>query len=159
MGYFNTLSQSIDNAQRLKELHQYIERHNVPVTSKDDLSHQIIEIERYLGGSTYANLDKRKRVANIMTGILALPLLIFALLLLFDRYQGYLGFGSDIGDMLKTIFLLTIEYLWAVILYAGVFAALVIYFYRLNSRAAAQADRIIHAFVTQSPSGVKPIIE
>lgn len=159
MGYFNTLSQTIDNAQRLKELHQYIEHHNIPITSKDDLTHQIIEIERYMGDSTYANLDKRKRAANIMTGVLALPWLIFALFLLFDRYQGYLGFGFDTGDTMKTIFLLTIEYLWAVILYAGVFAALVIYFYRLNSRAMMQADKIIRAFVTQSPSGVKPIIE
>ncbi|MDX5628142.1 MULTISPECIES: DUF6097 family protein [unclassified Brenneria] len=159
MGYFKALSQSIDNAQRLKELHQYIERHNVPVTSKDDLSHQIIEIERYMGGSTYANLDKRKRVANIMTGILALPPLIFAFVLLFDRYQGYFGFGFDMGGTMKTIFLMTIEYLWAVILYAGVFAALVFYFYRLNSQAATQADKIIHALMTKSPSTINAIVE
>ncbi|MEC5318055.1 DUF6097 family protein [Brenneria populi subsp. brevivirga] len=159
MGYFKTLSQTIDNAQRLKELHQYIERHNVPITSKDDLSHQIIEIERYLGGSRYANLNNKKRSANIISGILAFPLLIFSLLLLFDRYQGYFGFGFDMENTMKTLFLMIIEYQWAVILYAAAFAAMVFYFYRLNSQSMTEADKIIHAFMTKSPSIVNAIVE
>ncbi len=59
---------------------------------------------------------------------------------------------------METLFLMIIEYPWAVILYAVAFAAMVFYFYRLNSQSMAEADKIIHAFMTQSPSIINPII-
>ncbi|MFE8102764.1 DUF6097 family protein [Brenneria goodwinii] len=116
-------------------------------------------IERYLGGSKYANLNKKKRSANIIAGILALPLLIFSLFLFFSRYQKYFSFGFDMENTMETLFLMIIEYPWAVILYAVAFTAMVFYFYRLNSQSMAEVDKIIHAFMTQSPSIIKPIIK
>lgn len=61
-------------------------------------------IERYLGGSKYANLNKKKRSANIIAGILALPLLIFSLFLFFSRYQKYFSFGFDMENTMETLF-------------------------------------------------------
>ncbi|MCG8707066.1 hypothetical protein JHU04_000248 [Brenneria sp. 4F2] len=63
------------------------------------------------------------------------------------------------GNIPQTIFLMTIEYLWAVILYAGVFATLPIYFYRLDRRAMTLADKIMYAFTSKPPSITKSIIE
>ena len=94
-----------------------------------------------------------------MAGILTFPVLIFALLLLFDRYQDYLGFGFEVGKYPAPPFADGHRISVAMILYAGVLAALAGYFYRLDHPAMTLADKIMHAFTSKPPSITKSIIE
>lgn len=143
MGNLSALSQTIEAAQLLKELHQYIGTHHIPVTSKDDLHSQMVEIEHYLGGTTYQELSRKKRSINIWTGILALPALLFGLFLLFGRFAGYVGIDADVSGVSQMLFSGAIRYVWAVAVYAGLFVGLVLYFKKLNTQTAAETDNII----------------
>ncbi|MDC9819207.1 DUF6097 family protein [Pectobacterium polonicum] len=150
MGLISTLGKSLDNAQRLKELHQHIERYNVPVTSKDDLFQQFIEIERYLGGTDYASIHAKKSKVNILTGIFAMPILIFALFFIPDRYLKYFNIEFDIAGMARNLSITLFEQLWAVIAYACAFVGSILYFYYLNRRAETEANRLIQSFITRT---------
>ncbi|WP_258305649.1 DUF6097 family protein [Pectobacterium parmentieri] len=152
MGYSNILGKVLDNAQRLKEVHYHIEHHHIPVTSKDDLSQQIIEIERYLGDSSYTSLNTRKHRINILSAILALPVLLFCFIFVPDRYLKYFNIEYDIDGMAQSVFLFLIEHMWMAIAYGASFFGLIFYFYYLNHRAENEAEKVIQAFIARTSS-------
>jgi len=134
MNSLRVLSESLDNAELLKNLHYIIDEHHLPIRSKDDLNDQIIEIEKYLGQSEFSHLNTKRKKANIGTGILALPILIYCLFLFGSRYANNFGFNINAAEFNHTLLMGVINYLWVVIIYALVFVSFIAYFYKLNKQ-------------------------
>lgn len=134
MNNFQILSESLDNAELLKKLHHAIDQHRLPISSKDDLNDQVIEIEKYLGENEFRSLHEKRKLANWGTGLLALPVLIYCLFLFGSRYVNTFGFNIDAAAVNHSLLIGVIHYLWIVIIYALLFIGLVAYFYKLNKQ-------------------------
>lgn len=135
MSNFNILAESLDNAERLKRLHYIIDANKLPIISKDDLNHQIVEVEKFLGENDFTELNKKRKTVNIWTGILALPVLFYCIFLFLSRYAGYWGIALDVAQLNETLLMGAIHYVWLVVLYAVIFFGLIAYFYKLNKQA------------------------
>lgn len=147
MSNFQILSESLDNAEILKKLHYFIDDHRLPITSKDDLNDQIIEIEKYLGESEFRSLQGKRKLANLGTGLLALPVLIYCTFLFGSRYANNFGFNIDPTAVSHFLLMGVINYLWIVIIYAIVFIGLVAYFYKLNKQANVKIYSITYKLI------------
>ncbi|OTG85547.1 hypothetical protein B9T31_12210 [Acinetobacter sp. ANC 4558] len=148
MSNFQILSESLDNAELLKKLHHAIDEYRLPITSKDDLNSQIVEIEKYLGGNEFSNLNAKTKFANLGTGLLGLPVLIYCLFLFGSRYANSFGFNIDAAAFNHSLFMLVINYLWILIIYALLFIGLVAYFYKLNKQVKAKIYSIVNKLFT-----------
>ncbi|WP_312971162.1 DUF6097 family protein [Acinetobacter gerneri] len=115
-------------------LHKIIYRLSSPILSKDNLNDQIIEIEKYFGENEFSHLSAKRKLSNIGTGLLALPVLIYCLFLFGSRYAKNFGIDIDATVINHSLLVGVIDYLWIVIIYAILFVGLVIYFYKLNTQ-------------------------
>lgn len=142
MNNLSLLSEVLDDAQHLKELHYFIEEHQLPIISKDDLDEQMMEIEKYLGQDQFTQTHAKRKKVNIGTGLLALPVLFYCIFLFMSRYMGYFNVDLNAGSISQAIFADAIKYIWFVALYALAFVALVAYFYKLNAQAKQQMHQV-----------------
>ncbi|MCU4434745.1 hypothetical protein KTH93_04540 [Acinetobacter bereziniae] len=149
MSNFQILSETLDNAEILKKLHYVIDEHRLPITSKDDLNDQIIEIENYLGESEFRSLQEKRKLVNLSTGLLALPILIYSIFLFGSRYANNFGFNIDAAVINHSLLMWVINYLWVVIIYAFVFIGLVAYFYKLNKQINEKIYSITYQLITK----------
>ena len=149
MSNFQILSETLDNAEILKKLHYVIDEHRLPITSKDDLNDQIIEIENYLGESEFRSLQEKRKLVNLSTGLLALPILIYSIFLFGSRYANNFGFNIDAAVSNHSLLMWVINYLWVVIIYAFVFIGLVAYFYKLNKQINEKIYSITYQLITK----------
>jgi len=149
MGNITTLTEMLDNAQLLKELHIVIAENQLDITSKDDLNAQIIEIDDYLGRNEYAQLLHKKNRVNIGTGILALPILLFCILLFAGKYSHYFSIGFDHQALLAQIFQLAFQNIGFILVYAILLFGLIIYFYRLNNQSKQAIQHTVALLMQQ----------
>lgn len=147
MNNFSLLSDSLDDAQHLKELHYFIEAHKLPIISKDNLDDQIVAIEQYLGQDQFTQTHAKRKKANIGTGILALPVLFYGIFLFMSRYLGYFDVDLNVTSVSQMILADIIKYSWFVILYVLAFVGLVAYFYKLNAQAKQQSHQVTQQLV------------
>lgn len=152
MNNLSLLSDALDDAQYLKELHYFIEEHKLPIISKDDLDEQIIAIEQYLGQDHFIQLHAKRKKANIGTGILALPVLFYCIFLFMSRYMGFFNVDLNTATISQMIFADAIKYIWLVIAYALGFIALIAYFYKLNAQAKQQMHQVTQQLVKRTQS-------
>ncbi|RKG31112.1 DUF6097 family protein [Acinetobacter tianfuensis] len=148
MNNFQILSESLDNAELLKKLHHAIDESRLPIISKDDLNDQTIEIEKYFKGDEFSNLHAKKKLANIGTGLLALPVLIYCLFLFGSRFANNFGFNINAAEFNHSLLMWVINYLWVVIIYALGFIGLVAYFYKLNKQTNEKMYSIANKLFT-----------
>lgn len=116
MGIITAFAKSIDNSQLLRLLHQQIEKQDAPVACRDDLDDQLTDIAAYMHDEHYPALAKRRKKVNMLTGLLALPVLLFSLLLFSQKIIDALSLNIDISYLSLTLldyspFLVTIRYL------------------------------------------------
>lgn len=150
MNNLSLLSDALDDAQYLKELHYFIEEHKLPITSKDDLDEQIIVIEKYLGQDQFTQIHAKRKKANLGTGILALPVLFYCIFLFMSRYLGYFDVDLNVKSISQVIFADAIQYIWFVALYALAFIGLVAYFYKLNTQAKHTIRQVTQRLVQRT---------
>ncbi|AOA58933.1 DUF6097 family protein [Acinetobacter larvae] len=150
MSILSTLSKTVDNAQKLKELHQYIEQRDLPIQSRDEYPAQIIEIEAYLGTQQYRDFLKKKNTVNYLSGILALPALIFALFLFADRILSKWAIDLKVAEVSQKLLNFAIENSALMIIYALIFIATIIYFYALNRKTEQYEEQVITAFLART---------
>ncbi len=60
MGNLRILGESLENAEILKDVQYHIKDRRLPISLKDDLNKQVIEIEKYLVRMTSRNSKLRK---------------------------------------------------------------------------------------------------
>ncbi len=59
MGNLRILGESLENAEILKDV-QYHKDRRLPISLKDDLNKQVIEIEKYFGEDDFKKLEVKK---------------------------------------------------------------------------------------------------
>lgn len=73
-------------AEELRKLHVAIPAKNLPVQLKDDFYEQCIALEEHVGGESFRKTYKRSRLFNMLSGVVALPVLLAVIVLIILRY-------------------------------------------------------------------------
>lgn len=147
MGMITALGKSIENAQLLRLLHQEIANNNAPLESRDDLNDQLSEIAHYMNDGNYLSLTKKKRQVNILSGLLALPILLLCVILFSTRLDKW--FGTTISQYSDAIFNTMIANYWSVIVYGILLILSILYFYLLQKKSEKYAGIMIDSFITK----------
>lgn len=63
-------------SEQLDILHKHISFNELPVKKRDAFDEQCILLEEYLGEDNYKNVYKRMRTLNILSGVMAFPVLL-----------------------------------------------------------------------------------
>lgn len=62
-------------SQELDILHKHISKRELPVQKRDSFDEQCIFLEEYLGGDTYKKQHKKMQMLNLLSGVVAFPIL------------------------------------------------------------------------------------
>ncbi|EJD6110939.1 DUF6097 family protein [Morganella morganii] len=149
MGIITAFAKSIDNSQLLRLLHQQIEKQDAPVACRDDLDDQLTDIAAYMHDEHYPALAKRRKKVNMLTGLLALPVLLFSLLLFSQKIIDALSLNIDIRYLSLTLLDYSLTYIWAVFIYAAVLFGTIFYFYFLQKQTEKYAGHLIDDFINR----------
>lgn len=149
MGIITAFAKSIDNSQLLRLLHQQIEKQDAPVACCDDLDDQLTDIAAYMHDEDYPALAKRRKKVNMLTGLLALPVLLFSLLLFSQKIIDALSLNIDISYLSLTLLDYSLTYIWAVFIYAAVLFGTIFYFYFLQKQTEKYAGHLIDDFINR----------
>lgn len=121
MNYGKTILEVHSKAEELKQLHQIITDYNLPITSEDSLEKQAVQVSEYLNEPGFIACRAKKQLFNILSGVIALPIFVFIIYMIL----GKLNIVSE-ANIFSTILDWFLAYSWAFILYALVFASIVI---------------------------------
>ncbi|WP_151789934.1 DUF6097 family protein [Acinetobacter seifertii] len=149
MGNLRILGESLENAEILKDIQYHIKDRRLPISLKDDLNKQVIEIEKYFGDDDFEKLEVKKNKINIWTGILAVPILIYCIALFLSRYVHNFGINIDVDMMNHMLFENILKYIWAIILYAAVFSGLIFYFYLMNNQIKKLIEKNVEKLLSK----------
>jgi len=149
MGNLRILGESLENAEILKDVQYDIKDRRLPISLKDDLNKQVIEIEKYFGEDDFEKLEVKKNKINIWTGILAVPILIYCIALFLSRYLHNFGINIDVDMMNHMLFENIFKYIWAIILYAAVFFGLIFYFYLMNNQSKKLIEKNVEKLLSK----------
>lgn len=147
MGIITAFAKSADNRQLLRLLHQQIEKQDVPIECRDELDRQLTDIAVYMNNDEYPALATRRRRINILTGILALPVLFYTLLLFSQKIINWFSLDIDISYLALTILDLSLTYIWAIFIYAFILFGTIFYFYVLQKQTEKCAGYLIDDFI------------
>ncbi|MEL7977312.1 DUF6097 family protein [Isoptericola sp. F-RaC21] len=75
------LSATIQQAEELRRLHTVITERDLPIPLRDDFVEQCTVIELHLGGDEFSSLSRRIKRYNALSGWIAAPVLIAAVVL------------------------------------------------------------------------------
>lgn len=148
MGNLKILGETLENAEILKDVQYHIKDKRLPISLKDDLNKQVVEVEKYFGGTEFEKLELKKNKINVWTGILAVPVLIYCIALFFSRYAHNFGINIDVDMMNHMLFESVFKYIWVVILYAAVFFGLIGYFYLLNKQSKQLIEKNVERLLS-----------
>ncbi|GAA1406025.1 hypothetical protein AUR04nite_16920 [Glutamicibacter uratoxydans] len=73
-------------AEELRKLHLAIPAKGLPVQLRDDFYEQCIALEEHVGGEGFRKTYKRSRMFNMLSGVVALPVLLAVIVLIILRY-------------------------------------------------------------------------
>lgn len=135
MGNLRILGEILENAEILKDVQYHIKDKRLPISLKDDLNKQVIEVEKFFGEDEFRKIELKKNKINVWTGVLAVPILIYCIVLFLSRYIHNFGINIDVDMMNHMLFDNIFKYIWIVILYAVAFFGLIGYFYLLNNQS------------------------
>lgn len=148
MGNLRILGETLENAEILKDVQYHIKDKRLPISLKDDLNKQVIEVEKYFGETEFEKLELKKNKINVWTGILAVPVLIYCVALFLSRYIHNFGINLDVDMMNHMLFDNVFKYIWVVILYAAVFFGLIGYFYLLNNQSKQLIEKNVEKLLS-----------
>ncbi|WP_151822462.1 DUF6097 family protein [Acinetobacter oleivorans] len=148
MGNLRILGETLENAEILKDVQYHIKDKRLPISLKDDLNKQIVEVEKYFGETEFEKLELKKNKINVWTGILAVPVLIYCVALFLSRYIHNFGINLDVDMMNHMLFDNVFKYIWVVILYAAVFFGLIGYFYLLNNQSKQLIEKNVERLLS-----------
>lgn len=148
MGNLRILGEMLENAEILKDVQYHIKDKRLPISLKDDLNKQVIEVEKYFGETEFGKLELKKNKINVWTGILAVPVLIYCIALFLSRYIHNFGINIDVDMMNHMLFDNVFKYIWVVILYAAVFFGLIGYFYLLNNKSKQLIEKNVERLLS-----------
>lgn len=148
MGNLRILGETLESAEILKDVQYHIKDKRLPISLKDDLNKQVVEVEKYFGETEFEKLELKKNKINIWTGILAVPVLIYCVALFLSRYIHNFGINLDVDMMNHMLFDNVFKYIWAVILYAAVFFGLIGYFYLLNNQSKQLIEKNVEKLLS-----------
>lgn len=148
MGNLRILGETLENAEILKDVQYHIKDKRLPISLKDDLNKQIVEVEKYFGETEFEKLELKKNKINVWTGILAVPVLIYCVALFLSRYIHNFGINLDVDMMNHMLFDNVFKYIWVVILYAAVFFGLIGYFYLLNNQSKQLIEKNVEKLLS-----------
>lgn len=149
MGIITAFAKSADNSQLLRLLHQQIEKQDVPIECRDELDSQLTDIAVYMNNDEYPALARRRCRVNILTGVLALPALLFGLLLFSQKIINWFSPDININYLALTILDLSLTHIWAVFIYAFMLFATIFYFYILQKQTEKYAGHLIDDFINR----------
>ncbi|MFB7158340.1 DUF6097 family protein [Lysinibacillus sp. NPDC056232] len=121
LNYGKTMLEIYSSAEELKQLHKIISDYNLPIRSEDTFEKQAVEVSEYLKEPTFIEARNKKRSLNIMSGVIALPIVVFIVYMILGKLK---IIGRE--DIFKNILDWFLAYPWAFILYAFIFASIVI---------------------------------
>jgi len=79
-GFFMNIGREVGNvlhfSEQLDILHKHISLNELPVKKRDSFDEQCILLEEYLGEDNYKSVYKKMRTLNILSGIMAFPILL-----------------------------------------------------------------------------------
>ena len=75
------LHATIQQSEELRRLHAFITEHELPIPLRDDFVEQCTVVEQHLGGDEFTALSRRIKRYNALSGWIAAPVLIAAVLL------------------------------------------------------------------------------
>lgn len=148
MGNLRILGETLENAEILKDVQYHIKDKRLPISLKDDLNKQVVEVEKYFGETEFEKLELKKNKINVWTGILAVPVLIYCVALFLSRYIHNFGINLDVDMMNHMLFDNVFKYIWIVILYAAVFFGLIGYFYLLNNQSKQLIEKNVEKLLS-----------
>lgn len=148
MGNLRILGETLENAEILKDVQYHIKDKRLPISLKDDLNKQVVEVEKYFGETEFEKLELKKNKINVWTGILAVPVLIYCIALFLSRYIHNFGINLDVDMMNHMLFDNVFKYIWVVILYAAVFFGLIGYFYLLNNQSKQLIEKNVEKLLS-----------
>lgn len=148
MGNLRILGETLENAEILKDVQYHIKDKRLPISLKDDLNKQVVEVEKYFGETEFEKLELKKNKINVWTGILAVPVLIYCVALFLSRYIHNFGINLDVDMMNHMLFDNVFKYIWVVILYAAVFFGLIGYFYLLNNQSKQLIEKNVEKLLS-----------
>ncbi|URM42832.1 DUF6097 family protein [Acinetobacter sp. AS23] len=148
MGNLRILGETLENAEILKDVQYHIKDKRLPISLKDDLNKQVVEVEKYFGETEFEKLELKKNKINVWTGILAVPVLIYCVALFLSRYIHNFGINLDVDMMNHMLFENVFKYIWIVILYAAVFFGLIGYFYLLNNQSKQLIEKNVEKLLS-----------
>jgi len=149
MGNLRILGETLEDAEILKDVQYHIKDKRLPISLKDDLNRQIVEVEKYFGKDEFKKLEVKKNRINIWTGILAVPILIYCIALFLSRYIHNFGINIDVDMMNHMLFDNVLKYVWLVILYAVAFFGLIGYFYLLNNQSKQLIEKNVEKLLVK----------
>ena len=103
----------------------------------------------YMHDEHYPALAKRRKKVNMLTGLLALPVLLFSLLLFSQKIIDALSLNIDISYLSLTLLDYSLTYIWAVFIYAAVLFGTIFYFYFLQKQTEKYAGHLIDDFINR----------
>lgn len=146
MGMITALGKSIENAQLLRLLHQEITNNNAAIECRDDLNDQLTDIAQYMKDTQYLSLAQKKRRVNLLSGLLALPVFFFCLLLFSTRLDKW--FGTNISHFSDIVLESIVTNYWLIIIYGILLIGCILYFYLLQKKSETHAGKLIDRFIT-----------
>lgn len=138
------------NTRQLKKLHQYIEEKCLPVASKDELVPQVQELERYLGRTDFTALRARKRVANVLTAIVSLPVLGYGAIIGLDRYFAFEAGGFNARQVTLDIAQWLAGNMTGLGIYGVLFLVITFYYRWIDFCIGRKVKNVIKQFMTQT---------
>ncbi|GLB23941.1 hypothetical protein LXJ15735_01820 [Lacrimispora xylanolytica] len=102
-------------SEQLDILHKHISFNELPVKKRDAFDEQCILLEEYLGEDNYKNVYKRMRTLNILSGVMAFPVLLLII--------GVIVYSKLNEEVNIFAFILENTFLW---IGAGVLLALIL---------------------------------
>ncbi|HEY4389970.1 MAG TPA: DUF6097 family protein [Paenibacillus sp.] len=121
LNYGKTMVEVFSSAEELKQLHKIISDYNLPIKSEDTFEKQAVGVSEYLNEPTFIEARNKKRSLNIISGVISLPIVVFIVYMILGKLK-----VIDRGDIFKNVLDWFLAYPWAFILYAIVFASIVI---------------------------------
>ncbi|EXE63765.1 hypothetical protein J580_0887 [Acinetobacter sp. 1542444] len=148
MGNLTILGEALESAEILKNIQYHIKDNRLPISLKDDLNKQVIEVEKYFGEDDFEKLEVKKNKINIWTGVLAVPILIYCIALFLSRYVHNFGINIDVDVLNHMLFDNIFKYIWIVIIYAVIFFGLIGYFYILNNQSKKLIEKNVNKLLS-----------
>jgi hypothetical protein len=102
-------------SEQLDILHKHITLNELPVKKRDTFDEQCILLEEYLGEDNYKRVYKKMRTLNILSGIMAFPILLLII--------GVIVYSKLNKDVDIFAFILNNTFLW---IGAGVLLAVIV---------------------------------